>query len=182
MRHWMGCALAIGIGLASSHVAAEDKPVMVKLNKLAATAPADWKFEKPANRLRTYQFKLPGAKDHPAAELTIMNESPPGAEKNFAKWKATFVAPEGKTVDDIAKTAKWEVTGAKVDVLDITGVWRYKERPFDPKSKEMILDDWRVIWVIVEEKDETHHIRLSGSVVTVDAHAKAFETWVKSFK
>lgn len=162
--------------------AEEGKGTLVKLNKLSATTPADWKSEKPANRLRTYQFKLPGAKDNPEAELSVMNESPPGAEKNFAKWKNTFVPPEGKTVDDISKTAKWEVPGAKVDVLDVTGTWKFKERPFDPKSKEMLLDDWRVIWVIVEEKDETHHIRLSGPSVTVGAHAKEFEKWVKSLK
>jgi hypothetical protein len=73
-------------------------------------------------------------------------------------------------------------------VLDITGTWKYKERPQDPKSKEMLLDDWRVIWVIIEEKDakgeliEAHHFRLSGPSVTVDAHAKAFEKWVKSLR
>lgn len=159
---------------------ADDKPIVVKLSKLSATAPTGWKNEKPANRLRSYQFKLPGAKDHPEAELAIYNESPPGAEKNFPKWKATFVPPEGKTVDDIAKTAKWEVPGAKVDVLDVTGTWKYKERPLD--KKETLLDDWRVIWVIVEEKEETHHFRLSGPAVTVDEHVKNFEKWVKSFK
>ena len=161
-------------------VRAEDKPVVVKLNKLSAPAPADWKSEKPSNRLRTYQFKLPGAKDHPAAELSIMNESLPGTDKNFPKWKATFVPPEGKTVDDISKTAKWEVPGATVNVLDVTGTWKFKERPLD--KKETLLEDWRVIWVIVEEKDETHHIRLNGPAVTVAEHAKALEKWVKSLR
>ncbi len=161
---------------------ADDKPVVVKLNKLSATAPADWKSEKPSNRLRTFQFKLPGAKDHPEAELSVMNESLPGAEKNFPKWKGMFVAPEGKTVDDISKTAKWEVPGATVNVLDVTGTWKYKAAPNDPKSKEMLLDDWRVIWVVVDEKDETHHFRLSGPSITVAEHAPKFEKWIKSLK
>lgn len=174
--------------LAGTGRSADEKPVVVKLNKLSAAVPAGWKSEKPANRLRTYQFKLPGAKDHPEAELTVMNESLPGADKNFPKWKNTFVVPEGKTADDLSKTAKWDVKGATVNVLDVTGTWKYKERPFDPKSKEMLLEDWRVIWVIVEEKDakgdplETHHIRLSGPAVTVGEHAKAFEAWVKALK
>lgn len=161
---------------------ADEKRVVVKLVKLSAPVPADWKSEKPANRLRTYQFKLPGAKDHPEAELIVMNESPPGTEKNFPKWKNTFVVPEGKTADDISKTAKWDVKGATVNVLDMTGTWKFKERPFDPKSKEMLLEDWRVIWVIVEEKDETHHIRLSGPAVTVAKRAGAVEAWIKSLK
>jgi hypothetical protein len=176
--------LALGVVVTSGWrtplASADDKPVVVKLVKLSAPAPADWKSEKPANLFRSYQFKLPGAKDHPEAELAVYKESLPGADKNFPKWKMTFVAPEGKTVDDIAKTAKWEVPGAKVDVLDITGTWKYKERPQD--KKETLLDDWRVIWVIVEEKDETHHFRLSGPSVTVAEHAAKFEKWVKSLK
>ncbi|MDY3559606.1 hypothetical protein R5W23_000600 [Gemmata sp. JC673] len=179
----LGALILVGVA-----TGADEKPVVVKLNKLSAPAPAGWKSEKPANRFRTYQFKLPGAKDHPEAELSVMNESLPGADKNFPKWKNTFAVPEGKTADDISKTAKWEVKGATVNVLDVTGTWKYKERPFDPKSKEMLLEDWRVIWVIVEEKDakgeplETHHLRLSGPSVTVAEHAKAFEDWVKAFK
>jgi hypothetical protein len=175
----LSCLVAFGV-LFVGVARADDKPVVVKLNKLSATAPAGWKSEKPSNRLRTYQFKLPGAKDHPEAELAVYNESRPGTEKTFPAWKATFVPPEGKTVDDISKTARWDVPGATVNVLDIMGTWKYKERPLD--KKEMLLDDWRVIWVVVEEKDETHHFRLSGPSVTVNEHAKAFEKWVKSFK
>jgi hypothetical protein len=179
MRSLSCLLLAAGVVLAGS-ARADDKPVVVKLNKLSAPAPADWKSEKPSNLLRTYQFKLPGAKDHPDAELSVLNQSLPGAEKNFPKWKGTFVAPEGKTVDDVSKTAKWEVPGATVSVLDVTGTWKYKERPQD--KKETLLDDWRVIWVVVDEKDETHHFRLSGPAITVAAHAEKFEKWVKSFK
>jgi hypothetical protein len=180
MRSFSLLLLASGIALATAARGSDDKPVVVKLNKLSAPALADWKKEKPSNLLRTYQFKLPGAKDHPDAELTIYNESLPGTAKNFPKWKNTFVAPEGKSVDDLARTAKWEVPGAKVDVLDVTGTWKFKERPQD--KKETLLDDWRVIWVIVEEKDETHHIRLSGPIPTMEEHAKTLEKWVKSLK
>ena len=156
--------------------AAQDKGTEVKLSKLAATTPADWKKEKPANLLRSYQFKLPGATDLPDAEIAVFNESNPDPDKNFPKWKAQFVPPEGKTVDDISKTGKWDVKGATVTVLDITGTWKYRERPNDPKSKEMLLEDYRVIWVIVAEKDEAHHIRLSGPIGSVERHAKAFES------
>jgi hypothetical protein len=182
----LGSALLVAGGFRTPLASADDKPVVVKLTKLSATAPADWKSEKPANLLRKYQFKLPGAKDHPAAELTIMGESLPGAEKNFPKWKTTFVAPEGKAIDDIAKTAKWTVPNATVNVLDVSGTWKYKEKPLD--KKETLLDDWRVIWVIVEEKNdkgellEAYHFRLSGPSVTMEEQAPKFEKWVKSLK
>lgn len=154
----------------------------VKLNKLAGVTPADWRSEKPSNRLRSFQFKLPGAKDAGDAELAIYPESHPDPGKNFPRWKATFVPPEGKTIDDISKSAKWDVKGATVTVLDVTGTWKYRERPQDPKSKEMILDDHRVIWVIVAEKDEATHLRLSGPSATVGNHYSAFESFVKGLK
>jgi hypothetical protein len=74
------------------------------------------------------------------------------------------------------------VKGATVTYLDITGTWKFKERPQDPKSKEMILDDYRVIWVIVAEKEEATHLRLSGPAPSVAKSYKAFESFVKSLK
>jgi hypothetical protein len=158
------------------------KDVVVKVGGLKATAPADWKSEKPANRLRSHQFKLPAAPDHAEAEVIVMPESRPDAEKEFPRWKATFVAPDGMTTDQLGKTTKWDVKGATVNVLDVTGTWKYKERPFDPKSKEELKDNYRVVWVVVAEKDEATHIRISGPAPTVEKHFGAFEKWVKSLK
>jgi hypothetical protein len=164
--------------------AADDKPVKVKLGKLSAEAPAEWKSEKVANRLRSYQFKLPGEKGGPGdAELIVMPESDPKAEKVFPRWKGSFVPPEGKTADDVGKVKKIDgVKGAKIDMLDCYGTWKYRERPFDPKSKEELKDDHRVIWVIVNDEDEASHIRLAGPRETVDKHYPGFEKFLKSLK
>ena len=96
---------------------------------------ADWKAEKPSNNLRSLQFRLPGPDGKPDGEISVMPQSDPKAEKVFPRWKAQFIPPEDKTVDDISKTSTIEgVKGAKIDVLDVVGTWKYKERPFDPKS------------------------------------------------
>jgi hypothetical protein len=162
---------------------ADDKPVAVKLGKLSAEAPAAWKNEKVANRLRSYQFKLPGEKGGPGdAELIVM-EGDPKAEKVHPRWKASIIPPEGKTEADACKVSKIEgVKGAKIDVLDCYGTWKYRDRPFDPKSKEELKDDHRVIWVIVSDGDDANHIRLSGPRETVDKHYKDFEKFLKSLK
>jgi hypothetical protein len=165
-----------------SAATAEEKGTPVKIGKLTATAPAEWAKEKPANLLRSYQFKLPGAEDFPPPVLAIFPESHPSPEKTFPRWKAQFIPPEGKTVDDISKTGKWEIAGATASYLDVTGTWKFKERPQDPKSKEMILDDYRVVWVIVAEKDEATHLRLSGPAQSVAKSYKSFEAFVKSLK
>jgi len=182
MRHLPASVLLLAV-VGESAAQDKGKGTEVKVGGMKATAPADWKSEKPANLLRSYQFSLPGAKDLPGAEVAVFPESHPDPEKNFPKWKAQFVPPDGKTIGDISKTAKWDVKGATVTVLDVSGgTWKYRAAPNDPKSKEMLLDNYRVVWVIVAEKDEATHIRLSGPAASVDAQFKAFEAWVKSLK
>jgi len=178
------CLLAcLLISLATFCTAADPKPVVVKFGKFSAEAPATWKSEKPNNRLRSHQFKLlSDNKDLEAAELSVMPDSDPNHEKYFPRWKAMFVPPEGKTVEDISKVKKEEVGQVKLQWLDVTGTWKYKERPFDPKSKEEIRPEYRVIWAIVVTGEEATHVRLSGPMSVVEKHQPAFEKWLKSIK
>ena len=165
-------------------VHADNKPLTIKVGKLSATAPSGWTSEKPSNRLRSYQIKLAGEKGGPGdGELIVMPESDPKAEKVFPRWKTQFVPPDGKSVDDISKASKLDgVKGATINILNVNGNWRYKERPFDPRSKEVIKENYRVVWVIVNDGDEATHIRLSGPKATIDHHYPAFEKWLRSLK
>ncbi len=160
----------------------EPKGAIVKLDKLASTTPADWKPEKPINRLRSHQFRLPAAKDSKDAEIYVFPDLTKTVDENFARYKDMFVPPVGKTVDDLARVAKIEVGKAKVAILDMQGTWLYKERPFDPKSKQEERPNSRVIFVIFTTDDGNYLIRLAGPKPTVDMHAKAFFDWIKGFK
>ncbi len=174
----IACSLLI-----ASLAVAEDKGTPVKLSGLAATAPAGWKSEKPANRLRSFQFKLSsGDKDYADAEVAIFPESSPDNAKNFERWKATFVPPDGMTIEEACKVGTMVIGKAKVATLEVSGTWKYKERPQDPKSKEMLLADYRAIWVVIETADETTHVRLSGPGIIVEKHKKDFEAFLKSLK
>lgn len=166
----------------SSRAADEPKGAVVKLDKLSSTTPADWKSEKPINRLRSHQFRLPAAKDSKDAEIFIFPDLTKTVDENFARYKELFIAPEGKTLDDIAKVTRFEVGKAKVSVLDMEGTWQYKERPFDPKSKQELRPNSRVISVIFTSDDGNYLIRLSGPKDTVTQHAKGFFDWIKAFK
>ncbi|HEX4607513.1 MAG TPA: hypothetical protein VH092_04840 [Urbifossiella sp.] len=176
--------LTLGLTLAADPAAAvQPKAVTIKLNKLSAPAPAGWVNEKPKYTLRSYQFQLPAAeKDGHAGEFIVMPESDPKADKVFPRWKVQFLPPDGKTVDDISKVSKLDLKGTTVDLLDVTGTWKYRERPFDPKSKEELREDYRVVWAVVGEKDEASHIRLSGPKELVDKNYPAFEAWLKALK
>ncbi|MBX9584460.1 MAG: hypothetical protein K2X87_29515 [Gemmataceae bacterium] len=163
---------------------ADDPAPAVKAGGLSAPAPAGWVSEKPANRLRSHQFKLPGEKDGPGdAELIVFPESDPKTEKVFPRWKAQFVPPDGKTADDISTVSKLDGTkGATITLLDVSGTWKYRAAPFDPKSKEELREDQRVVWAVVAGSDEAAHVRLSGPKATVDKHYPVFEKWLKSLK
>ena len=162
---------------------ADDKPTPVTMSGLSAAAPAGWKSEKPANLLRSHQFKLASAdKDHADAEVVVSPKSSPDVAKNFDKWKAAFTPPDGKTAEDVTKVSKFEVSGATVHVLDITGTWKYRERPNDPKSKEELRPEFRAVWVLIVTKDETTHVRLSGHQSVVEKHYPDFEKWIKALK
>lgn len=163
-----------------------DKPVTVKVGVMKATAPAGWQSEKPKYTLRSYQFKLPGSDEGTFGELIVSPESDPKTQKVFPRWKTQFVLPEGKTADDISKVTKIDgVKGLTITLLDVSGTWRHKERPFDPKSPTMMLENWRVVWAVVTEtaeNGESTHIRLSGPKATVDKYYPGFETFLKSLK
>ena len=160
----------------------EPKGTVVKLDKLSSTTPADWKSEKPINRLRSHQFRLPAAKDAKDAEIFIFPDLTKTVDENFTRYKELFVPPEGKTLDDIAKVSRFEVGKAKVAVLDMQGTWLYKERPFDPKSKQEERPNSRVISVILTTDDGNYLIRLSGPATAVSKHHQAFMDWLKGFK
>ena len=176
--------LAAGIAAAADDKKDKDKPVVVKVSGLSATAPAEWKAEKPMNNLRSYQFRLPGIDGKADGELYVMADSDPKVEKVFPRWKAQFVPPDDKTVDDISKASKIDgAKGAKIDVLDVSGgTWKYKAAPFDPKSKEVLLENYRVIWVVVAAEGEASHIRLMGPKEVVEKYQPEFEKWLKSLK
>jgi hypothetical protein len=156
-------------------------PIVVKFGTLGATVPSEWKSEKPANRLRSHQFKLPSGEEGVAdAEIIISPERSPKPDKEFPAWKAQYTPPDGKTIDDVAKTSTLTVSQATIHRLDVSGTWKYKE--FPQSKKEEVKEGSRTIWAIVVVGDEATHVRFSGPEAVVAKHAAAVETWLKSMK
>jgi hypothetical protein len=168
---------------AGNPLVADDSPVVVKLGTLSGPVPSGWKSEKPANLLRSFQFKLASANpDHADAEVIVFPKAATDVTKNFDKWKAGFTPPDGKKPEDVTKVGQFEVSGVTVHTLDVSGTWKYRERPNDPKSKEEVRPEFRAIWYMVVTKDETTHIRLSGHQSVIEKHLPDFEKWVQSLK
>jgi hypothetical protein len=158
----------------------EAKGETIELGDLKAKVPADWKKEEPKDRMRTYQFKLPKAEgDDEAPELVVFYfpGGGGGAEANVKRQLGAFVPPDGKKIEDVAKTDKFKVGDAQVTYLDITA--SYKGLPFAPLPKPK--ENYRELYAVVEGK-ETFFVRVLGPAKSVEAAKKGFDEWLKALK
>lgn len=186
-----GLVLAVSfIGVALTGAAdAQDKKkddlksMTVDIDGLKADAPKDWVREKPANLLRSYQFRLPKADgDKEDADLGILPDVTGKDEDNIARWKKMFLPADGKSIDDSSKIEKLKVGAVKLTYLDVQGTYLKKQRPLDPDAKAMKMPNYRMFSVLFETKENTHLIRVIGPAKTLEQNKKAFDDWLKSFK
>lgn len=175
----MLCLLVLVTGLTFD----DPKGTAVVFGKLTAAVPAAWKVEKPANRLRSHQFKLPsGDMDLADGEVIVLPEGKPDPEKVFPDWKKQFTPPDGKTLEDVAKTVEWSAGAATIHLLDVHGSWNFRERPNDPKSKPELRPEYRAVWAIVVVGEDAWHVRFSGPMAVVDKYKPGFDAWLKGLK
>ncbi len=179
-------ALLAGLCFLSVSPAADPTPPdVIKLDrkgKVKAQVPKEWKPEKPTNALRMYQFKIPSGEEGVAdAELVVM-EVNPNPEKSFPRWRTSFEVPEGTAMEDIGKVSKVDVPLGTAHILDVSGTWKYKEGPFS-KTKEELRPGYRVMWVILVNKNEdATQFRFSGPAKVMAKHEKEFMELIKAFK
>ena len=179
--------LAIGVtvvvGLNFAYAGGE----VIELGGLKAKAPDTWKRQDPSNKLRLYQMLIPKAdNDKDNAELVVFffgAGGGGGTEENIKRWKTQFIAPEGKTIDEVSKLEKYKL-GKQADVvcLDISGTYKYKFPPNDPRAKEERKENYRRFNVIFDTDKGAYFITLTGPARTMAKNKEAFDGWIKAFK
>jgi hypothetical protein len=183
---WLALAGFVAVVGGVGAWAAEGKGTVVDLGGLKSTAPAAWKEEEPTSKMRSHQFKVPAATGAKAdAELIIFFFGAGGGgstKDNITRWKGMFIPPEGKSIDDVAKVEEMKVAGKDVTYLDVSGTYKFKERPFDPNAKEEKKPDYRMIAVVFETDKGAYFLRLVGPAKTVGDNKKGFDEWLKAFK
>jgi hypothetical protein len=160
-------ALPIGAGA---------KGTVVTLGALKSTAPADWKNQPPSNKLRAYQFAVGDA------DLAIFVGISGSPTDNINRWKAQFVPPEGKTIEEASKVDKFKVGPAEVTYLDIEGTFLSKNPPFDPNAKTVRKANYRRFGVYFACDGGPYFITLTGPAKTLEQNKKSFDDWLKNFK
>lgn len=167
--------------LFSSPATGADKGTTVSLDGLKSTTPAEWVSEKPKNRMRFAQFKLPRAKGDATDALLVIFRGFGGSPKaNITRWQQQFRPPQGKSLEDISKVTKTKIAGREAHRLDISGV--FVDRPFPGSPKVTLRPDYQMAAIQFDGEKNIFHIKLYGPQKTVQKYLNGFNKWMKSFK
>ncbi len=149
-----------------------------KAAELTFEVPKEWETQPVASPMRVAQFVVPGPGGD--AEMVVFRFAggAGGIDANIARWKGQFVAPEGKSIDEITQTSKFEAGKLAVTMVDITGHYKAAERP---GSSTMIDEaDYRMLAAIVEGAGDPFFFKLLGPGKTVALWAKPFEDGLRA--
>ena len=180
-------AAACNTGDASNPISADTgagKGTVVELGGLKSQAPSEWEKQKPASSLRLLQFRVPHADNDPEdAELVIFyfDGGGGGLEDNRKRWQQKFIAPKGKTIDEVTKVDKFKVGDHDSVLVDIRGTYLFQPPGKGDVKKEQ-RPDYRMLAVILGTSKGPYFITLIGPQRTVEQREKAFVDWVKNFK
>ena len=143
---------------------------------LKARPPEGWLRQKPANRMRKAQFKLPRAdNDEYDGELTVIPAFG-GMEANLQRWRAQF--KEGP--EPLINNRK--VSGMDVSIVQIDGTYLYKARPMDPGETAQERPDYRVLAAIVQAPGGQVFFKSFGPRSTMEKWQEGFTDMVDSFR
>ena len=160
----------------------EPKGVEVKLDGMTSAAPASWAPEKPANLLRSYQFRVPHVEgDKYDAEIYVLKNLTGSTDDNITRLKEMFVLPPDMPKEKAVQQSSQKLGKANLTIVDVQGTYLLKHIPIDKAAKET-RPDYRMIAVIWQSMDESLGIRLIGPKKTVEWHSKEFHEWLKNFK
>ncbi len=161
---------------------AADKGTDIEFDGLKSTTPANWKEAPSPSKLRLATFVVPRAKgDEADADLALFKGLSGSKKANLERWKAQFIAPEGKKIDDVTKVEEMKIAGCEVMYVDIEGTY-LEGAPMAPAAQKKRKPNYRMLAIQFEGPDNPYHIKLTGPAKTVAEAKKGFDEWLKGFK
>jgi hypothetical protein len=134
--------------------------------------------------MRFKQFSIPRADgDKLDAELVVFHFGAGGGgdvQANLTRWKGMFVPPDGKKIDDVARTKSFKVSGIEVTQMEVHGTYKYKPMPMAPN--EELRPGHRMIAVVFASPQGPYFMRFVGPEKTIEKNRKDFEAFLRGFK
>lgn len=155
----------------------KSEPGAVRIGKVGAKVPKDWKEERPKSSMRAYQFRLPGVGGADDAELLVFRLGGT-AKQNVERWQKQFTPPEGKKREDAIKVTEVKLGSYPALSLDAQGTYN-SGLPSGPQGPQK---DFRMLAVAIDVPDKPAQIILRGPAKTVEKYKKGFDDWLKAFK
>lgn len=156
---------------------ADDTETSVSLagGKFSMTGPKGWTKKTPRVNIIESEFVIPKSEgDSADGRLTVM-QSGGGIEANVDRWKGQFA----KT--DKSSTTKEKAGDFEVYVVELGGTFKEQRGPFAPATMR---EDYRMLAAIIvlKDSDRDYFVKLTGPKKTIEANAKKFKEFVKTFK
>lgn len=146
----------------------------IKVEDITLTVPANWKQERPSNRLRLAQFEIPAAEgDTQATELVVsyFGGGGGGVDQNIERWIGQF-GPQGKQVKVTSGSSKQ----GGYHFVDVRGTYNMPVGPPILRNTQE-LPEARMLGVILEvEGKGNYFLKMAGPEKTVSAAEDALRT------
>jgi hypothetical protein len=174
-----GSAISIALQGPSACAQNPNQGGLVQLGGLKSQVPADWVEEAPYDPQYYKQYRLypvGDGVDYTEVSIRFLRNGETAAEY-VKRWKAMFLPPEGKTMQEAVKVRQLTVNGVSATYLDARG--DYKGIPGDAATPR---ENYRLLGVYLKTPKGAYLIRLFGPDEAVRVHRQEFENWVKAFK
>ena len=149
--------------------------------KILFTAPASWIRKAPRSRIIDHEFAVPAAKgDKEDGRVTVMGAGG-SIDANIDRWIAQFKQADGSETKNLVPEADrtQKIAGLEVHKIDLSGTFHDMPAPFDPTSKAVDHDDYRMLAaIIVSPKLGNYFIKFYGPKQTVSDHAEEFQKMI----
>ena len=148
---------------------------------ISLMAPASWERKTPRVRFIDYEFAVPASKgDGQDGRVTVMGAGG-SIEANIDRWIGQFAQPDtSETKNQVPEAErKKTIAGLEVHMVDLSGTYRDMPAPFDPSSKAVEHEGYRMLAaIIVSPKLGNYFIKFYGPKQTVSDHADEFRKMV----
>ncbi len=190
-RYWAPMAIAaMALCVLPKTIQADDAPSAAKPTDhkidladgaISLAGPESWVRKTPRVRFIDREFAVPAAKgDGQDGRVTVMGAGG-SIEANIDRWIGQFAQPDGSETKNQVPEAerKKTIAGLEVHFVDLRGTYRDMPAPFDPSSKAVDREGYRMLAaIIVSPKLGNYFIKFYGPKQTVSDHADEFQKMV----
>jgi hypothetical protein len=152
-------------------------------NPLKFDIPEGWVKETPSSSSRQMQFKLPSTQgDKEDAEVVVFYFGGGGGtpQANVERWVAQFTTPDGKPVNDKAKTSHKDINGIHVTLVEASGTYFSSMGPMQGAGEPK--PNYRMLGAIAETQSGPWFVKFTGPERTVARWEPSFNSFLSSMK